>query len=133
MFSLARAQGAFEAPIAGYFMDRFGPRPLMIMAIVMTSIGHVLLSGVHSYIALLLVYMGVVSLSYHAGFMDAPMVVANNWFIRRRTLASRNSSVRSATLISSSSLERCRASAARVMERRPARAAGTPSTSPCGR
>jgi MFS family permease len=31
--------------------------------------------------------MGVVSLSYHAGFMDAPMVVANNWFIRKRTLA----------------------------------------------
>jgi MFS family permease len=87
VFSLARAQGAFEAPVAGYFMDRYGPRPLMIMAILMTSIGHMVLSGVHSYIALLLVYMGVVSLSYHAGFMDAPMVVANNWFIRKRTLA----------------------------------------------
>jgi MFS family permease len=87
VFSLARAQGAFEAPIAGYFMDRYGPRPLMILAIIMTSIGHLLLSGVHSYIALLLVYMGVVSLSYHAGFMDAPMVVANTWFIRKRTMA----------------------------------------------
>jgi MFS family permease len=87
VFSLARAQGAFEAPVAGYFMDRYGPRPLMILAIIMTSIGHLLLSGVHSYIALLLVYMGVVSLSYHAGFMDAPMVVANTWFIRKRTLA----------------------------------------------
>jgi MFS family permease len=59
----------------------------MILAIIMTSIGHLLLSGVHSYIALLLVYMGVVSLSYHAGFMDAPMVVANTWFIRKRTMA----------------------------------------------
>ncbi len=87
VFSLARAQGAFEAPVAGYFMDRYGPRPLMILAILMTSIGHVVLSGVHSYIALLLVYMGVVSLSYHAGFMDAPMVVANTWFIRKRTMA----------------------------------------------
>ncbi len=87
VFSLARAQGAFEAPIAGYFMDRYGPRPLMILAIIMTSIGHMVLSGVHSYVALLLVYMGVVSLSYHAGFMDAPMVVANTWFIRKRTMA----------------------------------------------
>ena len=87
VFSLARAQGAFEAPVAGYFMDRYGPRPLMIIAIIMTSIGHMVLSGVHSYIALLLVYMGVVSLSYHAGFMDAPMVVANTWFIRKRTMA----------------------------------------------
>jgi MFS family permease len=87
VFSLARAQGAFEAPVAGYFMDRYGPRPLMILAIVMTSIGHMMLSGVQSYLALLLVYMGLVSLSYHAGFMDAPMVVANTWFIRRRTMA----------------------------------------------
>ena len=87
VFSLARAQGAFEAPVAGYFMDRYGPRPLMILAIIMTSIGHMVLSGVHSYVALLLVYMGVVSLSYHAGFMDAPMVVANTWFVRKRTLA----------------------------------------------
>lgn len=87
VFSLARAQGAFEGPVAGYFMDRFGPRPLMILAIMMTSAGHMLLSGVHSYFALVAVYMGVVSLSFHAGFMDAPMLIANTWFIRQRTIA----------------------------------------------
>lgn len=87
VFSLARAQGAFEGPIAGYFMDRYGPRPLMIMALTMTGVGHMLLSGVTSYVMLLLVYMGVVSLSFHAGFMDAPMLIANTWFIRKRTLA----------------------------------------------
>ena len=87
VFSLARAQGAFEAPIAGYFMDRHGPRPLMIMALMMTGIGHMILSGVHSYLTLLIVYMGVVSLSFHAGFMDAPMLIANTWFIRKRTMA----------------------------------------------
>ena len=87
VFSLARAQGAFEGPIAGYFMDRHGPRPLMIMALMMTSIGHMILSGVHSYVTLLIVYMGVVSLSFHAGFMDAPMLIANTWFIRKRTMA----------------------------------------------
>jgi MFS family permease len=87
VFSLARAQGAFEGPIAGYFIDRYGPRPLMILAIMMTSVGHMLLSGVHSYLTLLVVYMGVVSLSFHAGFMDAPMVIANTWFIRKRTMA----------------------------------------------
>lgn len=87
VFSLARAQGAFEAPIAGYIIDRYGPRPLMISALVMTGIGHMMLSGVHSYAMLLVVYMGIVSLSFHAGFMDAPMVIANTWFIRRRTIA----------------------------------------------
>jgi MFS family permease len=59
----------------------------MIMALVMTGVGHMLLSGVSSYVMLLIVYMGVVSLSFHAGFMDAPMLIANTWFIRKRTMA----------------------------------------------
>ena len=84
---MARAQGAFEGPIAGYFMDRYGPRPLIIIALIMTGVGHMFLSGVNSYITLLVVYMGVVSLSFHAGFMDAPMLIANTWFIRKRTMA----------------------------------------------
>jgi MFS family permease len=87
VFSLARAQGAFEGPVAGYIMDRFGPRPLIVMAIIMNGVGHMILSNVHSYFALIVVYMGVVSLSFQAGFMDAPMVIANTWFIRLRTLA----------------------------------------------
>src|SRR4029434_2041740 len=87
VFSLARAQGAFEGPVAGYFMDRYGPRPLILIAIVMSGVGHMLLSDVQSYFALLLIYLGVVSLSFQAGFMDAPMVIANTWFIRMRTMA----------------------------------------------
>lgn len=87
VFSLARAQGAFEGPLAGYFMDRHGPRPLMILAILCAGVGHMLLAGVDSYVTLLLVYMGVVSLAFHAGFMDAPMLIANTWFIRQRTMA----------------------------------------------
>src|ERR1044071_8341669 len=87
VFSLARAQGAFEGPLAGYIMYRFGPRPLIVMAIYMNGVGHMILSNVHSYFALIVVYMGVVSLSFQAGFMDAPMVIANTWFIRLRTLA----------------------------------------------
>ena len=87
VFSLARAQGAFEGPVAGYIMDRYGPRPLILLAIVMNGVGHMLLANVHSYFALVVIYMGVVSLSFQAGFMDAPMVLANTWFIRTRTLA----------------------------------------------
>jgi sugar phosphate permease len=50
-------------------------------------LGYLFLSGVHSYAALLIVYMGIISLSYQAGFMDATMSVANTWFIRKRALA----------------------------------------------
>ncbi len=87
VFSLARAQGALEGPIAGYCIDRYGPRPVIAIAIVLAGIGYLLLAGVHSYAMLLIVYMGVISLSYQAGFMDATMAVANTWFIRKRALA----------------------------------------------
>jgi sugar phosphate permease len=53
----------------------------------MAGVGHMFLAGVNSYVALLIVYMGLVSLSFHAGFMDAPMLIANTWFIRNRTMA----------------------------------------------
>lgn len=87
VFSLARAQGALEGPLAGYCIDRYGPRPVMTVAIALAGVGYLLLSGVHSYAALLVVYMGIISLSYQAGFMDATMAVANTWFIRKRALA----------------------------------------------
>jgi sugar phosphate permease len=87
VFSLARAQGAIEGPVAGFCIDRYGPRPVIFVATLLAGIGYMLLAGVHSYTALLIVYMGIISLSYQAGFMDATMVIANSWFIRKRALA----------------------------------------------
>jgi sugar phosphate permease len=86
-FSLARAEGAIESPVAGYLIDRFGPRPVMLTAVIMSGVGYILFAGVNSYFTFLLVYMGIVSLSFSAGFMHSPMVLANTWFIHRRALA----------------------------------------------
>jgi MFS family permease len=84
VFSLARAQGAIEGPLAGYCIDRYGPRPVITIAVLLAGIGYMMLADVYNYTALLIVYMGVISLSYQAGFMDATMAVANTWFIRKR-------------------------------------------------
>lgn len=86
-FSLARAEGALEGPLAGYMLDRFGPRPVMLVGILFSGVGYMLLSGVNSYLTFMLVYLGVISLAFGAGFMHAPMIMANTWFIRRRALA----------------------------------------------
>lgn len=94
VFSLARAEGAIEGPLAGYLIDRFGPRPMMIAGVVLSGLGYMLLAGVESYAAFLIVYLGVISLAFSAGFMHSPMVLANSWFIRRKAFAM--------TLISSS-------------------------------
>ena len=87
VFSLARAEGAIEGPLAGYLIDRFGPRPMMLAGVILSGLGYMLLAGVHTYYGLLVVYLGVISLSFSAGFMHSPMVLANSWFIRRRALA----------------------------------------------
>jgi sugar phosphate permease len=87
VFSLARAEGAIEGPLAGYMIDRFGPRPMMVAGVLLSGLGYMLLAGVTGYYSFLAVYLGVISLSFSAGFMHSPMVLANSWFIRRRALA----------------------------------------------
>ena len=87
IFSLARAEGAIEGPIVGYLIDRLGPRVIMLTAVAMSGLGYMLLSTVDQYFTFLLVYLGIISLSFGAGIMHCPMVLANNWFIRQRGLA----------------------------------------------
>jgi sugar phosphate permease len=67
---------------------------MMLAGILLSGVGYMILAGVNSYYQLLAVYLGLISLSFSAGFMHSPMVLANSWFIRRRALAM--------TLISSS-------------------------------
>ena len=86
-FSLSRAQGAIEAPLVGYLIDRFGPRPIIVAAAFLAGVGYILLSWVDSYFEFMLVYLGVISLAFIAGFVHSPMVIANSWFIRRRARA----------------------------------------------
>ena len=83
-FSLARAEGAIEGPIIGHLLDRHGPKPIMLAAVLLMGVGYLLLSQVESYGTFLVVYLGVISLAHAGGFMHAPMVLINTWFIRHR-------------------------------------------------
>lgn len=86
-FSLARVEGAIEGPFVGYLIDRFGPRPMILVATFMTGIGYILFAWVESYTSFLIVYLGIISLSFTPGFVHAPMAVGNTWFIRWRARA----------------------------------------------
>jgi MFS family permease len=86
-FSLARAEGAIEGPIVGHLLDRYGPKPIMLAAVLLMGTGYLLLSQVDSYVTFLIVYLGIISLAHAGGFMHAPMVLINTWFIRQRARA----------------------------------------------
>ena len=43
---LSRAQGAIEAPLVGYLIDRYGPRPIIVTAVFLAGVGYILLSWV---------------------------------------------------------------------------------------
>lgn len=86
-FSLARAEGAIEGPVVGHLLDRYGPKPIMLAAVLLMGAGYLLLSQVNSYATFLIVYLGVISLAHAGGFMHAPMVLINTWFIRHRARA----------------------------------------------
>ena len=77
-FSLARAEGSLTAPIVGYLLDRYGPKPLMLAAALCAGVGYMLFAFIHSYTMFLIVYLGVISLAFNAGFVHAPTVVANS-------------------------------------------------------
>lgn len=87
VFSLSRTEGAIEGPIAGYLIDRFGPRKVLFVAAAMMGVGYILLSRVESFISFLIVYMGVISFGFNAGVMHVPLAAVNTWFTRRRGLA----------------------------------------------
>jgi len=86
-FSIAKLEGAFEGPLVGYLIDRFGPRVMVVAGGFIAGLGFILLSFTHNYLFFLIVFVGVLSLGFKAGFNHAMMAAINQWFIRRKGLA----------------------------------------------
>jgi MFS family permease len=86
-FSLAKLESALEGPLVGYLIDRFDPRVMMVIGTILAGLGFVLLSFTHSYVFFLLVFMGLLTMGFQAGFNHASMAAVNNWFRKRRGLA----------------------------------------------
>ncbi|MBI4331218.1 MAG: MFS transporter [Chloroflexi bacterium] len=87
IFSLARAEGAMEGPIAGHLVDRFGSRIIMTLACLVIGIGYLLLSQAYDFASFTLIYVLVISVGSGFGFVHAASALANHWFFQRRALA----------------------------------------------
>ena len=58
IFSLSRAEGAIEGPVAGYLIDRFGARKNITVGVLVGGIGSVLLRQVNGFLWFLIIYLG---------------------------------------------------------------------------
>jgi MFS family permease len=86
-FSLAKLESALQGPLIGYLIDRFDLRVMLVLGTILAGGGFILLSLTHSYLTFLLVFMGLLSLGFQAGFNHATMAAVNHWFLRKRGVA----------------------------------------------
>ena len=85
-FSFTRVEGTIMGPVAGYLVDRLGPRKMVLLGMPVLGTGFVLFSQVHH---LWQFYGAFVVMSMGAGLGTwlPMMTVLNHWFLRRRSLA----------------------------------------------
>ena len=77
---------ALLGPIGGRLMDRFGGRSVLVISSIIAGLGFVTLLWVNSFFALVLVYIGLISLAYNWCIWQAPTAITNNWFLRNKAL-----------------------------------------------
>ena len=86
-FSLAKLEAALGGPLAGYVIDRFDLRMVMLAGTVLAGVSFILLSFTHSYLWFVIVFVGLVTTGFQLGFNQASLAVVNHWFRRKRGLA----------------------------------------------
>ena len=85
--TLGRLEGGIQGPVVGYLIDRLGPGAMMAASGAISGLGFILLSYTHSYLAFLLIYVGLLSVASRAGYNNASIPAVNQWFRRKRSLA----------------------------------------------
>ncbi|MDA0301593.1 MAG: MFS transporter [Chloroflexi bacterium] len=85
-FSLSRLENGILGPLQGWMVDRFGPKTMVRVGLVLIAIGFLLFSQVWS-IPTFYIFYGIMALGAGlAGFMPITVIVVN-WFDRQRARA----------------------------------------------
>lgn len=87
VFGLASSAGGPTGPMAGWLIDRYGPRAAVFLGAIMSGLGFLVLGHTPNIWAFALVYLGLVTLGSNIGFSYAMSALVNNWFYRRKALA----------------------------------------------
>ena len=85
-FSMARAESGMLGPVQGWLTDRFGPRALIRVGVLLFGVGFMLFSRIQSPLAFFLTFFLIALGSSLGGFLPIGVAIVN-WFRRRRALA----------------------------------------------
>ncbi len=84
VFSLSRLEGGIEGPVAGWLIDKFGARKLLLIGVAIAGIGFIILRLVNSPLSLYLIFGLVLSMGYNVGYNNANLAAVAKWFIKKR-------------------------------------------------
>ena len=96
VFSLARLEVGLLGPIEGFFVDRFGPRRLMMIGLPLMALGYVLMSkmgrlsgffSIDPLVAFFIVFILFITLGNGMGMSTPVTTAVANWFNKKRGLA----------------------------------------------
>jgi MFS family permease len=85
-YSLQRVESGMLGPIQGWMVERFGPRNVMRVGILIFGSGFMLFSQVNSLVTFYLVFLMMAVGASLGGFMTLTSTIVN-WFIKRRATA----------------------------------------------
>jgi MFS family permease len=84
--SVTSVENSMLGPLAGFLMDRFGPRRVVAVGVAITGLGLVMLGSTRSLWVYYLCNI-IMALGLSLGGMMVMSVAVNSWFRRRATLA----------------------------------------------
>jgi len=84
--SVTQVQNSVLGPIEGFLIDKFGPRSIVTIGVIILGLGFILFGLTHS---LWLYYLSSIVIALGTGFQGLLImsVTVNNWFRRKRTIA----------------------------------------------
>jgi len=84
--SLQRTETGAISPFVGYFIDKFGPRNVMLVGTVILSLGFILLSRIQNLWQFYAVFL-VITLGLSFGTFLVVTTTVANWFVEKRARA----------------------------------------------
>ena len=84
---VGRLQGGLEAPVTGWLSDKFGPRWVIVVGLMIFGAGLVLMYFVNSVWAYYVIWGGITAIGLNLSLTIAVDKALADWFIKKRGLA----------------------------------------------